>query len=702
VYYFHVFAKDADGYGPSSDEAFVSPIQVNSPDIAAEAVTGDHIFGNTITADKFAAVLAMVSELYVGDHISIKPADSAPGANDSGIKIDLNNGGYIHFPSDGSAAELIKVIARFTKVTVEDNMEILGINNRVGGALTLDKNIPPPDTAPSGQNVQDPSAALTVPLYQGLGDNGTSWQRGRHAAYNSSTGVSTYEIRNIDKATGANTLAWSIALDFYNVVLDNPHGGGGPAPTPTLISFCSTAGYAVASWYLPAYTTWYLDDVTLQKVYNTTPARYWIVVVNNTTGAITTSIQWPGAVSSYYYPAVYTDGTNIWVAASQKTNGALGVFKYAMTMGAVISSMLTSAYTSRNMTGLYVGNADYGSLRYLFTFGGALPGAASVVVHDGAAFKDLENWSVPTSEYATGVLYSGGRFWVPTSAGKLRRFNTVKADTARAIKYAWHNIAGNIKSTASPVLNFTQNARLWFQVDTAAIPSSSDVQAPDSVLIYIDAHEQAALAAGVTTATYEVPTTAGGDSPAGDGFAAMSTYGLIQSEALDPSSNPLVDIRGTGDGRLGPYHWIDEELPAINCYKNSAQSIAANTTTPVVMNVTRYGPHGGMVLTAGGVVQVPRSGWYHVSGNICFASSTSSTRRICFLGWGPSGMSAFGHGASIASAQDAANISMLCVSGTIWLNAGDVVGVAANTTVNYALDVSQQYMNDLSVAYAGG
>lgn len=710
-YYFRVVASDGDGDGLPSDEATGSPIQITGPDVAAESITGDHIFGNTISADKFEAVLAMVSEIILSDRMSLRPTDTDPDPliNNSGLLVNLLNGGKIHLPSDGSAAEFLKVVARFTQAVVEDNLQILGANNRVGGALTLDKNIPPPDVKPEVTSVQDPDTVLGASAaYVGLGDNGTYFQRGYHSAYNSSTGVSTLQVRNINKVTGADTLAYSVVLDWYNVVLDTGGAhpaGGGPAPTPTLASFHSTATHAVATFYTPAYTTWYLDEVTLQKVYTTTPARYWIVVINNATGAITHTSVWAGAVANYYNPAIFTDGTNIWVGASAKANGTLNVYKYGMTMGAIISSITTTAYTSRAMTGLYVGNADYGSLRYLMTFGGALPGASGVVVHDGTNFKPTEDWAGPASEGLTGLIYSGGRFYAATTGAKIRRFSTVKVDTARAVKYTWHNIAGNIKSTASPVNNtFTQNARLWMQVTTDAIPASSDVQAPDSVLIYVDAHEQAAPAAGDTIEVYEVPTVVGGDSPAVDGFLAISTYGRVASEGLATDGLASIDLRGTGDGRVGPYHWdVTGELPAGNIYKTTAQS---SGTASVIANMNGLRKVSGGVThyTTTGMLRIPRDGWYMVAGNVNWAASTSSARRIAGIATNTDGSATTFSamtGIAIASAQDTANISGIVGGTLLYLTAGTYVGVWVNSSVSYALEVGAAYNCHLSVAYQG-
>src|SRR5436190_6157670 len=60
-YYFRVAAEDTDDEGGLSAEVSASPVQVTQGDIAVEAVTADKILANSITADKFAAILAIFS-----------------------------------------------------------------------------------------------------------------------------------------------------------------------------------------------------------------------------------------------------------------------------------------------------------------------------------------------------------------------------------------------------------------------------------------------------------------------------------------------------------------------------------------------------------------------------------------------------------------------------------------------------------------
>lgn len=143
--------------------------------------------------------------------------------------------------------------------------------------------------------------------------------------------------------------------------------------------------------------------------------------------------------------------------------------------------------------------------------------------------------------------------------------------------------------------------------------------------------------------------------------------------------------------------------PAISVYKTSAQSLTANTTTTILMNVIRFGPSGGLVLDSG-TVTISASGWYQVNGCVTFAASTASARRIVWIGIGssPGALSTFLHTNTVASAQDTSNFTTLSVSAVVYLTTGQVVGVGANAATGWGIEVSQTYMNNLSVARIGG
>lgn len=66
TYYVKLIAVDADGSAAASTEDSGSPVQVDTPDIAVNAITADKILANAITAEKLEAVLALVSTLVAG------------------------------------------------------------------------------------------------------------------------------------------------------------------------------------------------------------------------------------------------------------------------------------------------------------------------------------------------------------------------------------------------------------------------------------------------------------------------------------------------------------------------------------------------------------------------------------------------------------------------------------------------------------
>ncbi|WP_418061796.1 hypothetical protein [Pimelobacter simplex] len=176
------------------------------------------------------------------------------------------------------------------------------------------------------------------------------------------------------------------------------------------------------------------------------------------------------------------------------------------------------------------------------------------------------------------------------------------------------------------------------------------------------------------------------------GLAARDEESVLeQAKTLAVEANARVAAAVGGD-----------PIPAISAYKTTALSLAANTSTIVDLNVVRGVATGGMALENGTVV-VPRGGWYQVNGNVTFASSTAANRRFVWIGVGssPGTFSTVVQTSVLASAQDAASISGLDVSATVFLTAGQVVSLVAQTGTNWGLDVSQPYMNALTVAYLG-
>ncbi len=638
TYYFYVFAKDVDGYGPVSAEATGTALQVTGPDIAADAVTAINILADTITADKFAATLAMVSAMLVGDNITIRPADSVPGINppDNGLRVKLNNGGHVWIPTDGSEVDFDRVKARFTEIIVEDFLSILGVNNRVGGALTLDASVPPPSDMPAMVNLLDqaPITSTADSTCRGLGDDGVSWITAKHGV-----GAYNLQIIKINKTTGAKTNGPSLS-SFIEFTLVSSHSN-----STHFVAVLKCAGANAAA-----------------DVYHT-------VVHNWSTGVTSIGSNTIGAPSAWWGPAVYTNGTNIWFAAVNRSTGKIKLISTAMNLTGASTVMAASTSTfGIDLNGLYVGNGDFGLAAAVVT---SYYGNAVIDTTTNATMA--ETWML-SGEYVNsiGIIYDGTNFRTLHTDGKVLKHSTVKVDTARSGKYTWYNTVGNVESSDSPVNSFTQRARRWFRVTTSGIPASSDPASPDSARIYINAKRQAALGAGVATAIYEVEA-AGAASPGTDGFAALGITGSIKSEA-DDVVGPLIDLKGDGAWRLGTMSGDkDGNLAqpaggltfANQAYTGTGFVRVTNTAAADVGHPLR----SGMALASSGL-QVPVDGWYHVYGSFAFGAGSAGTvaRRGIAVSFSTVGVG--GNDPQIVVQHPLNNSSNLTVSGLVKLDAG--------------------------------
>jgi hypothetical protein len=598
-YYIKIVAKDVDGAAAPGAEATGQPVQIDTVDIAtgaitevtiaddsitapkivaesilankiaanavtadkiaANAVTADKVFANAITSDKLASLLVLASRIEVGSAISIDPA--------SGITINLSNGGYIHLPADGTPAEFKRVILQATELVVEDKLTVNGVNNKIAGTLALNATVPPPSTAPTLTSVSDPSTPLSTATFgstqnQGLGDNGTQWEIGKHYAFDTDTCISSFGVNTVDKSTGAMSAKYNAtvnlwASDLAAASISTPLNDGWQSistapPTPVLTSFHSTSTRSVFVFYRPAWSGYrsfnVRNDVPTSFSF---PAQYRIIIMNNVDGTMYYNWPWSADPTNFNYPAAFLDSTYVYIGGTRKATLKAEVWRYAQD-GSGGTNLMTSVGTHNvNWTGLYVGAADFGATRYLMTYGGTL-----VHVWDSSGtYKSAEAWDAPNSEGCYGIAYADSRFYTyhPSSA-KIRRYSTLVADTSRSVKYTWFNSSTSVESTAPVSATATQVRRQWLKVTAPSIPSGASSSYPDSVRIYIASKRQANLAVGALSNTYEIPTTSGVDAPATDGFATLGNAGVVQSGKTDVNG-PIILLKGDGSGRVGPFKW---------------------------------------------------------------------------------------------------------------------------------------------------
>lgn len=147
---------------------------------------------------------------------------------------------------------------------------------------------------------------------------------------------------------------------------------------------------------------------------------------------------------------------------------------------------------------------------------------------------------------------------------------------------------------------------------------------------------------------------------------------------------------------------LEAAIPGIQVTRTSSFTMPTPNQTFVPYDTTIRAT-GGMTLTGWGGVTVPRTGWYNVSANITFASSTSSARRILGIATTATAgsMSTIRGAVSRASAQDTANFSILSTTAQIYATEGHFIYASAFSGTSWALDVDSSYKNMLTVSFSG-
>lgn len=190
--------------------------------------------------------------------------------------------------------------------------------------------------------------------------------------------------------------------------------------------------------------------------------------------------------------------------------------------------------------------------------------------------------------------------------------------------------------------------------------------------------------------------------------AALATKADRASPVFTGNPTAPTPAPGDNDTSLATTAFVQQALAAvgvgtqaITCGKGTAQQAQANTTTTVLFSSSKFpaAPTGGLVLD-GGTVTVPESGWYRCSANVTFSASLAGNRRILWVGKGtnPGALSEFIGTNTVSSAPSESNMSTLAASADIWCAAGEVLGAAVLSPITWTLDVSQPYMNNLSVS----
>lgn len=146
TYYVRIVAKDADGSASAGTEAFGTPRQADTPDIAVEAITADQILANSITSDQVAAVFIVGNRFVTateGQRVEMGP---------DGVKLYASDGTeLVSIPTDPSQQPTFRGDVVTGGLTVTGGMVISGASNIMdkGSVLELQSKVADPGSQPT-------------------------------------------------------------------------------------------------------------------------------------------------------------------------------------------------------------------------------------------------------------------------------------------------------------------------------------------------------------------------------------------------------------------------------------------------------------------------------------------------------------------------------------------------------------------------
>lgn len=579
VYDFEAYATNSFGDGPTTSVSGTLRLE-DSTSIADLAV--DKLLAGDLTA-----VIAVISKLLVG-LIEIS------GSN--GIVIPQPGTEPTHFPSDGTPIKLTAEVLALA-ITILGKLQLRGTDNEIapGASLELAAGVSTPTQAPgvvetwTQLDMDTPGEAA---LYHGLTDDGSvNWI--------TPFPLGGLWLKGINKTTGAS---------LSNAVSGTNLPGFAPAGV-TRIG-----------------TTYYVLGQDFNRSGN------WYVYIINSSYVKTGEWQY-NADGGSNVPTIGNDGTNIAIARWNTVSAVdrIVVRTFTPSTGASVGSAVVCALANpKDLTGLYYGTADFGAIRIIATHS---TGVHAFSVSAGVGTRQTSHeWPRAASSAIRGLFWNGTEFYTSDATGHIWRYGGVLAtSTARSIDYSWYDsdaTGGTHETARGPAKAHNQRARSLMAVTTGEPNDNGGTDDPDSVRIWIGGQRQADLGAGVTSATYNIPST-GTTTKATDFAAAGTSVADIHSAASD-AIGLLIELLGDGAGRTGPYSWGSngKSLNALGARGNGTnQTITDSTWTLVNLAGTPAHDHGGIAL-ASSVATVSEAGLYSLKGNAQWAANATGRRII--------------------------------------------------------------------------
>lgn len=554
-YTFKVTATNSAG---SAATAWIGPFQLvlNDSSTISELSVGKLLAGDLVGA------FALLGALNVGSSISITP--------DNGIEILQPDNKKITFPANGTAAQIASHLDAFS-LTVQDRLSIRGKLNEIStdSEVVIAEGITPPNQPPSVSNSWPKQLMNFAPGYEylnlGLARHATSTNR-----WFSTNSFFDMSIREATDA-GAGVASWQIG--------------------PTGSNYWRTRGCTLIG------NTLYVLFMDPLRQDATRPVPWRIFVRRyDTANNMAYLGEWEYAeeTGSPYYPAIGRNeaGTRI-IIGRCANSGKVKIREYAPDTGVLQETSLTGDTTHNDhMQAVHRAN-DGNYYLAIYTQSRIRIYPVSTMVQNTAI-----NWQTAESSDVNGFTYDSvsGRYYTLSNSSQRYKYSNVTSPAAASVEYSWFDsdLAGTgqhetARGPAAP--SFTRKYRAYVTIIGSEPNDTGGVDDPDTIRIWVNGFRQTPdLASGVVTMSHIENFGVTETSKAAD-FPTAASTGRLRSAKTDVNG-PLIDLYGSGAGRVGPLKWDaagDWDLgPVESAYlireKTNQQTISHNTQTSVAFN----------------------------------------------------------------------------------------------------------------------
>lgn len=544
TYYAIVSVEDADGRGPDSSAVTSAPAQVQSGELAIDAVTTTHLTAR----DAFIGAAQGVDWSTV---TFTSPSIQTEVTENRGIKLgyDPDGGAYLRAWSSAGGSP-------FFDVTPNKGLVI------VAGEATLE---------------QATTKAATLGGATDIGAAGTLTLRsGATAPTNKPTVGSTYDsVTFTQDGDWGSRRGWAWDGTYYYTANQ----------ATRRVEKWNTSGALVASssqWSGTQFTPTSAvvgGGVLWVGMMDTVNPNFYLFAYSPSTLAFTTLAWFPDYNVGGKLPAVGYDSTsgasNPLTVAQARTSGTVRVHRGAIVSGDFVTGSTLDTFTidvnlssvlyAQDVAG--VGGFDFaagGPSRYLFT---SHTGPSAAVANGSTgAERTTDEFALGITD-KVGVVWNGAAFLSMDRSGVLRTYTTLdkevtqtNASTTKWVSDAFYRSTGPWETGQSPkakVVQFPKRSKMT--VTGPALPASPGANDPNQIQIYIGSGStepadsamwrQTTPSTGVNTTTYSALTTSGSAHPNAGTVFPSSGPASFRSDGLASDAAPLTRLDSDGTGR---------------------------------------------------------------------------------------------------------------------------------------------------------